>query len=99
VSKNTLDFCGVKEYPARISCQVYGSPQNSPEMSDPPAMMFTSPTERQEMSNFDTTAPSVLKISIPDWMNFDFDDVESALPDPHDVYVDWADAFDEETPF
>ena len=32
-------------------------------------------------------------------MSFDFDEVESALPDPHDVYVDWADAFDEPTPF
>jgi len=51
------------------------------------------------MSNFDTTAPFAIKISTPDWLSFDFDDVESALPDPHDVYVDWADAFDEETPF
>lgn len=68
-------------------------------MSDPTAMMFTSPTERQEMSVFDTTAPFTLKTSSTDWLIFDFDDVESALPDPHDVYVDWADAFDEETPF
>ncbi len=51
------------------------------------------------MSNFDTTAPFAVKISTPDWLSFDFDDVESALPDPHDTYVDWEDAFDEETPF
>jgi len=49
------------------------------------------------MSNFDTTAPFAVKISTPDWLNFN--DVESALPDPHDVYVDWLEAFEEEPPF
>jgi len=68
-------------------------------MSDLYATMFTSPTERQEMSNFDTTAPFAVKTSTPDWLIFDLDDVESALPDPHDTYVDWADAFSEDTPF
>lgn len=68
-------------------------------MSDLCAMMFTSPTERQEMSVLDTTAPFAIKTSTPDWLIFDFDDVESALPDPHDVYVDWNEAFSEETPF
>ena len=57
------------------------------------------PNERLQMSNFDTTAPFALKTSTPDWLIFDFDDVESALPDPHDAYVDWADAFDDEAPF
>jgi hypothetical protein len=53
------------------------------------------------MSNFDTTAPFAVKTSTPDWLIFDFDDVESALPDPHDTYVDWNDIFDSEieTPF
>jgi len=68
-------------------------------MSDPPAMMFTSPTERQEMSNFDTTAPFAVKTSTPDWLILDIDDVEAALPDPHDTYVDWADIFENDTPF
>jgi hypothetical protein len=63
--------------------------------------MFTSPTERLKMSNFDTTAPFAVKTSTPDWMDIDLDDVESALPDPHDTYVDWNDIFDSEieTPF
>ena len=70
-------------------------------MSDPPAMMFTSPTERHEMSNFDTTAPFAVKTSTPDWLIFDEADAESALPDPHDTHIDWNDIFGEEieTPF
>jgi len=68
-------------------------------MSDLYATMFTSPTERHEMSNFDTTAPFAVKTSTPDWLIFDEADAESALPDPHDTYVDWADVFENEVPF
>jgi len=61
--------------------------------------MFTSPTERHKMSNFDITAPFAVKTSTPDWLILDIDDVEAALPDPHDTYVDWADIFENDTPF
>ena len=48
-----------------------------------------------------TAVPFAVKTSTPDWMEIDIDDVESALPDPHDTYVDWNDIFDSEieTPF
>ena len=51
------------------------------------------------MSNFEISAPVAFKTSTPDWMIFDIDDVESALPDPHDEYVDWHDIFENDTPF
>jgi hypothetical protein len=53
------------------------------------------------MSIFEISAPVAFKTSTPDWMILDIDDVESALPDPHDEYVDWNDIFGEDidTPF
>jgi len=49
--------------------------------------------------SFDPSAPFALKTSTPDWLILDIDDVESALPDPHDTYVDWTDIFENDTPF
>jgi hypothetical protein len=46
-----------------------------------------------------TAAPTAIKTTTPEWLDFDLDDVESALPDPHDIFVDWADAFELEPPF
>ena len=51
------------------------------------------------MSIFEISAPVAFKTSTPDWMILDIDDVESALPDPHDEYVDWCDIFENDTPF
>ena len=48
-----------------------------------------------------TVVPTAIKTTTPEWLDFDLEDVESTLPDPHDTYVDWNDIFgnDIETPF
>lgn len=51
------------------------------------------------MLSFETSTLPLVRISTPDWLSFGIEDVESALPDPHDVYVDWLEAFEEEPPF
>jgi hypothetical protein len=43
--------------------------------------------------------PTAPKSTTPDWLDIDIDEAESALPDPHDIFVDWADAFELEPPF
>jgi hypothetical protein len=52
-------------------------------------------------TSYTTAVPSAIKTSTPDWMDIDLSDIESALPDPHDTYIDWNDIFGSEieTPF